>query len=247
MHALCSLIDFPYENVYCTRLDLDKYKLDEKERERLKQLRREMSALPMLEIPKNAKSLKDFPMQYQETIKKLDEIFWKEISKMEIGKIISEVSPVGGYEKAEAVRSITTRLGNRLSDVMYVGDSITDVSAFQLVRKEGGLTVSFNGNEYAVREAEIAVLSENAVVTGILADSFNRFGKNGVFKLVNEWNHQAFQRYGVDPSLQKHALKLYPEQLPQVEIITPDNKERLIKESSAFRKTVRGEAVGKLG
>jgi energy-converting hydrogenase A subunit R len=247
MRALCSLIDFPYENVYCTRLDLDKYKLDEKERERLKQLRREMSALPMLEIPKNAKSLKDFPMQYQETIKKLDEIFWKEISKMEIGKIISEVSPVGGYEKAEAVRSITTRLGNRLSDVMYVGDSITDVSAFQLVRKEGGLTVSFNGNEYAVREAEIAVLSENAVVTGILADSFNRFGKNGVFKLVNEWNHQAFQRYGVDPSLQKHALKLYPEQLPQVEIITPDNKERLIKESSAFRKTVRGEAVGKLG
>jgi energy-converting hydrogenase A subunit R len=247
MHALCSLIDFPYENVYCTRLDLDKYKLDEKERERLKQLRSEMSALPMLEIPKNAKSLKDFPMQYQETIKKLDEIFWKEISKMEIGKIISEVSPVGGYEKAEAVRSITTRLGNRLSDVMYVGDSITDVSAFQLVRKEGGLTVSFNGNEYAVREAEIAVLSENAVVTGILADSFNRFGKNGVFKLVNEWNHQAFQRYGVDPSLQKHALKLYPEQLPQVEIITPDNKERLIKESSAFRKTVRGEAVGKLG
>lgn len=247
MRALCSLVEFPYENVYCTRLDLDKYKLDEKERERLKQLRKEMSALPMLEIPKNAKSLRDFPKQYQEAIEKLDEIFWKEISKMEIGKILSEVNPVGGYEKAEAVQSITTRLGNRLSNVMYVGDSITDVSAFQLVRKERGLTVSFNGNEYAVREAEIAVLSENAVVTAILVDTFNQFGKNGVFKLVKEWNHQAFRRYGVDPSLREYALELYPEQLPLVEIITPDNKERLMKESNAFRKTVRGEAVGKLG
>jgi len=247
IRALCSLINFPYENVCCTRLDLDKHKLEEKERERLKQLRKEMSALPMLEIPKSAKSLKDFPMRYQEAIKKLDKIFWEEISKMEIGKIFVEVNPVGGYEKSEAVQSIATRMGNKLSSVMYVGDSITDVSAFQLVRKEGGLTISFNGNDYAVREAEIAVLSENAVITAVLADTFNKFGKNGVFKLVKEWNHQAFQKYGVDPSLQEHALKLYPEQLPQVEIITPDNKERLMKESSAFRKTVRGEAIGKLG
>ncbi len=247
MRALCSLIDFPYENVYCTRLDLDKYKLDEKEGERLKQLRKEMSALPMPEIPKNAKSIRDFLTQHQETIKRLDEIFWEEISKMEIGKIFGEVNPVGGYEKAEAVQSINARLRNRLSNVMYVGDSITDVSAFQLVRKEGGLTISFNGNEYAVRETEIAVLSENAVVTAVLAEAFNKFGKNGVFKLIKEWNHQAFQRYGVDLSLQEHVLKLYPIQLPQVEIITPDNKERLMKESSAFRKTVRGEAIGKLG
>lgn len=247
MRALCNLIEFPYENVYCTRLDLDKYQLDEKVRERLKQLRDEMSALPMLEIPKNAKSLRDFPMQHQETIKKLDEIFWKEIGKMEIGKIFGEVNPVGGYEKAEAVQGITVRLRNRLSNVMYVGDSITDVSAFQLVRKGGGLTVSFNGNEYAVREAEIAVLSENAVVTAILADTFNKFGKNGVFKLVKEWSYQALQKYGVDPSMREHALKLYPEQLPRVEIVTGNNKRQLMKESSAFRKTVRGEAVGELG
>ncbi len=247
MHALCSLIEFPYENVYCTQLDLDNYKLEEKERKRLKQLRKELSDLPMLEIPENAKSLRDFPTEHQETLKRLDEIFWEEISEMEIGKIFGEVNPVGGYEKAEAVRSIIARRGNRLSNVMYVGDSITDVSAFQLVRRVEGLTISFNGNEYAVREAEIAVLSENAAVTAILADTFNRFGKNRVFKLVKEWNHQAFKRYGVDLSLREHVLELYPEKLPQVEIVTLDNKKRLMKESSAFRRTVRGEAVGKLG
>ncbi len=247
MRALCGFIGFPYENVYCTRLDLDNYKLEEKERELLKQLRKEISALPMLEIPQNAKFLRDFSAQHQEAIKKLDEIFWEELDKMEIGRIFREVNPVGGYEKAEAVQSITTKLGNRLSNVMYVGDSITDVSAFQQVRKSGGLTISFNGNKYAIREAEIAVLSENAVITTILADTFNRLGKNGVFQLVKEWSHQAFQRYGVDPSLQQLSLKLYPQQLPQVEIVTPSNKERLMKESNIFRKTVRGEAIGKLG
>ena len=44
-----------------------------------------------------------------------------------------------------------------LEDVMYVGDSITDVEAFKLVRDNGGLTVSFNGNSYAVKNAEVAV------------------------------------------------------------------------------------------
>jgi len=247
MRALCSIVEFPYGNVYCTRLDLDRYRLDETERERLDQLREEMSALPMLEIPRNAKSLQDFSRHHQESIRKLNEIFWEEIDKMEISRIFREINPVGGSEKAQAVQSIATGLGKGLSDVMYVGDSITDVSAFQLVRKEGGLTVSFNGNEYAVREAEIAVLAENAVVTAAIADTHNKFGKSGVFKMARKWNHQVFQRYGVDLSLREHLLKLYPEHLPHVEIITPDSKERLMRESSAFRETVRGEAIGKLG
>ncbi len=201
----------------------------------------------MLEIPKNAKSILDFPVPQREAIDKLDEVFWEKISKMKIGKIFNEVNPIGGNEKAEAVKNIAKRLGSRLSDVMYVGDSITDVSAFQQVRKEGGLTVSFNGNAYAVREAEIAVLSENAIVTSVLVDTFNRFGRTGVFQLVNEWSHQALQRCGIDSTLQKRILELYPKQLPKVERITLDNKEQLMKESSVFRKSVRGEAVGKLG
>jgi hypothetical protein len=38
-----------------------------------------------------------------------------------------------------------------------------------------------------------------------------------------------------------------PEKFPRVEIVTSENKERLMKESAAFRKTVRGKAIGKLG
>ena len=34
---------------------------------------------------------------------------------------------------------------------------------------------------------------------------------------------------------------------PQVEQVTDDNLERLMRESGVFRKSVRGEAIGKLG
>jgi len=244
--ALCELTNFPFENVYCTRLDLDKYRIDAKETRRLKEISEEICAMPMIEIPENAKSVHDFSERDQETIRRLDEVFWKEIPRMKSGRMIEEVNPVGGYEKANAVQDIVKRLDSGLHSVMYVGDSITDVQSFQLVRENRGLTVSFNGNNYAVREAEIAVLSDNTIVTSILAEVFNHYGREGVLEMVREWSYSGLKRY-CSQILQRQILQLYPKTLPKVEIITSANKERLMKESTAFRKTIRGEAVGGLG
>lgn len=245
--SLCRLTGFPYANVYCTKLDIDKFEIGEKEAATLRKIMEKISAMQMIEIPENAKSVQDFSQRDQETIKRLDEIFWKEIPRMKSGRMLKEVNPVGGYEKAKAVQDIVDKLDSGLDNVMYVGDSITDVPPFQLVRKNGGLTISFNGNDYAIREAEIAVLSSNTIVTSVLADAFSRFGKNHVVKLVKEWSPSALKKYCATSTLLDRMLKLYPKNLPQVEIITAGNRKRLKKESSAFRKTVRGEAIGKLG
>jgi energy-converting hydrogenase A subunit R len=247
VHSLCSVVDFPPENVYCTKLDIDRYKVDNEEVERLRKLREEITAMSMIEIPDGDISLNDFSERDQKTTKRLDEIFWKEIAEMKSGKMFEDVNPVGGFEKARAVEDIIEKTESRLCDVMYVGDSITDVEPFRLVRDQGGLTVSFNGNRYAVREAEVSVLSSNTVVTSILADVFGRFNKTHAVELVQEWSYSALKRHHVTATLQKRIIELYPKTLPQVQIIAPDNKERLIKESSAFRKTVRGEAIGRLG
>jgi energy-converting hydrogenase A subunit R len=245
--SLCNLVGFTYGNVYCTKLDIDKYEIDEKEVATLKKIREEISAMEMIEIPENAKSVRDLSQRDQETIRRLDKIFWEEISRMESGKMLKEVNPVGGYEKAKAVQDIVDKLDSRLDNVMYVGDSITDVQPFQLVRKNGGLTISFNGNEYAIREAEIAVLSGNTIVNSVLSDAFSRFGKDHVMKLVEEWSPSGLKKYCATPMLRERMFKLYPRTLPKVEIITADTRERLKKESSVFRKSVRGEAIGKLG
>ena len=42
-------------------------------------------------------------------------------------------------------------------------------------------------------------------------------------------------------------LTIFGNSLPKVEKVIDDNMNRLIGESSIFRKSVRGEAIGKLG
>jgi len=160
--------------------------------------------------------------------------------------MLEEVNPVGGYEKANAVQNIADKTDAKLSSLMYVGDSITDVEPFRLVRAGGGLTISFNGNQYAIREAEIAVLSDHAMVTSVLAEIFMRFGKRMVIDLVKDWSLSSLKSCCNLQLLERFA-ELYPERYLRAEVITPDNRERLTKESVAFRKTVRGEAIGKLG
>jgi len=245
--ALCHAIDFPYENAYCTRLSIDKYHITEKEKTRLKEIAKEIAQMPIIEIPPEAKSLNDFSEKVQKTIGRLDEIFWKIIACMESGRIFSEVNPAGGGEKAEAVKDAAQRVGVALADVMYVGDSITDVEALRLVRENGGLAVSFNGNQYAIKNAEIAVLSENSIVTAVIADVFSRFGKRQTLSLAKNWNRQALKKIPVNQTLLNSLFKSYPRELPKVKIITSKNIEVLTKKSSAFRKKVRGEAIGRLG
>jgi energy-converting hydrogenase A subunit R len=244
--ALCRLIGFPEENAYCTRVDIDKYELNESEVKRLKQLRKEISQMTMLKIPEDASSFEELPDETQRAVKRLDEMFWDEIYQMEAGRMLREVNPVGGFEKANAVKEIIERTGADLSHVIYFGDSITDVDPFRLVRKGGGLTVSFNGNQYAVREAEIAVMSHTTVIISVLTDLFRKVGKEGVLSLVEEWPPASLREI-CEPSLLGQMQRLPSDRSPRVERITPLNMSRLIRESSSFRKTVRGEAIGRLG
>ena len=248
IRALCTALDFPYENTYCTKLSLDKYDITEKEKTRLKALAEEIVQMPMISMPPKAKTTEDFLATDQETIRRLDAIFWNEMASMNLGRVFSEVITVGGSQKAASIEDAVAKLHVSLEDLMYVGDSITDVEAFQLVRQNGGLTVSFNGNSYAVKNAEIAVLSANSIVTAVIADVFCRQGKQAALNLVASWNLQALEHSGVvNLALLDHLFTLYPQTLPKVQIVTAENMEPLADESSEFRKRVRGEAIGKLG
>ncbi|MEM2394141.1 MAG: HAD hydrolase family protein [Candidatus Bathyarchaeia archaeon] len=247
IRALCRAIKFPFENTYCTKVNIDRYELSPDEKARLRELASEIAKMPIIEIPPGAKTIEDLAEEHQKVVQRLDEIFWKEISAMKIGRILREVNPIGGREKAEAVKHVAQSLGIELKDVMYVGDSITDVEAFNLVRAHGGLTVSFNGNRYAIRTAEIAVLSETSLTTALIAELFIRLGSSETLKVVEKWNHETLAKKPVNMALLENYFRLYPNVLPKVEVITTENMNSLAKESEDFRKKVRGEAIGRLG
>jgi len=243
---LCKAVDFPYKNTYCTKVSLDKVSITPQERNILQERAQEISQMPLITIPANAKSLTDFSLKDQALIKRLDEIFWGEIPQMPVGNFFSDVVTVGGEQKAKSVCDVVTHLKTPFEDVVYVGDSITDVEALSLVKENGGLAVSFNGNSYAVKNADIAVVSENNLVTVVITDIFYRFGKEEVLKVVKSWSQASLKAAGVDLKLLKEVFG-FSDTGPKVQIVTRENMNSIVTESSEFRKKVRGVAIGRLG
>ncbi len=242
--AVCDAIGFPMENTYCTALDMDSIKMEPWESDLLKRYAQEISRMELMEIPEGAKTVDDFSATDRETIRRLDEIFWEDLTDLSAYQLILEVNPVGGEEKASAVLDIRRRTGIGLEDTLYIGDSITDVQAFQLVREGNGLTISFNGNEYALREAEFAIISDNTVITSVLAEAFHKAGMEGINTLAEDWTMKTIRSSGlVNEYLMREFEKMFPENLPTVAKVTPQNMTTLTRQRLAFRRSVRGQAI----
>lgn len=247
IRAFCTVVGFPFENTVCTKLDIDKYKLNKKETSWLEKLAKEIVSLPQIVLPPHAKTPDDLHPDVLQAIERLDQIFWDEMEKKDSFMMLADVEPVGGSEKERAI----LRHSSDIRNVVYTGDSITDREAFRRVKKEGGLTISVNGNMYAVREAELGCMIDNVVVTAVLVDAFYNAGKEGVLDLGYNWTPNGLKlakKHGlVHPTLVDSLLTMYPEKLPEVAVLTDENREEFGKKSSEFRKKVRGENVGALG
>jgi energy-converting hydrogenase A subunit R len=228
------------ENIYCTRLDLDAYLVDSAEIKQLKQIAREIASMPVLDL--NG-PLSDIT---RNSLARLDELFWQIIPALHSGKLIQDIQVMGGEMKARAIQHSLQRTGLKLNQVMFVGDSITDVEAFRLVREAGGVSVSFNGNAYALREAEIGCISSNALVSAALALVFANGGKKQVYKLVANWDKTVLRGAGIPDELTDQLFSDSDNQ-PHLEIITQGNRDELIRKSQQMRKALRGKAVGALG
>ncbi len=184
IQAVCEVLGFPFRNTYSTTVSLDRYELPPEEKIRLKELHSFIIGLPDFSIPLGAVSSDDLSQADRDTVQRLDEIFWSVLPEMEINRMILEVNPVGGREKAHAIEEIVEAEGAEIRDVFYVGDSITDVDAFRLVRAGGGMAVSFNGNDWAIKEASFAVTAQTALPIGWLATLFINQGTRGFQDLL---------------------------------------------------------------
>ena len=235
------------ERVFCTKLDLDNYKLSESEKRELHRIEKEIIDLPVIEIPEGENE--ELSDETKAAVAYLDEIFWQELQQMECRVMLEEIDPIGGKAKAEAVLKSLDTTQKKPANVIYIGDSITDAEALRFVKESGGLAVSFNGNRYCVSLADIVCITENTIVTSILIDCFEKHQKAGVIELVeNHWNVEGFKEYHIDCSLveQFEELLSQSKQL-NATVISDFNMETLIKESEAMRKRVRGLAIGNLG
>lgn len=233
INALCDLTGFPFENTYYTKADLDKHHISTKEKERIMQIKDIIVAGADFET--------------------MDRTFFEEIPQMKIGHILPEIKTVGGSGKKLAVEDILERTNVSPSSVMYVGDSITDVEALKFIKNNKGVSVSFNGNEFALNSAEIAIISPHTITTSILADLHSKFNSDYVKQFVDGFSidpERALFNFRVSFELLDEFKKVFGSEdfeLPVMEIITDQNREELIEKSMKCRKKIRGDSIGGLG
>jgi len=252
LKALCRITGFPEDQVYSTALDMDQYELSREEEKRLQGLASEIASQPILSWPEEAENIEDLTNKDQALIRRLDDIFWEEIPEMDIGKVLSDVNPVGGPEKARAVEDSLKRTGLSMSDVLYVGDSITDVQALEAVAGAGGATISFNGNRYSIKAAKWACMSGNAAIIGAIARLLSLCGMGALDELVTEMADgigllDALASRAVEPDFLDPLRLLRPEAAPRLVLIKASNISDVIRDSEYIRKNVRGLGVGGLG
>ncbi len=255
LEALCKLTSFPMKNCYCTFVNLDEYFLPKEEAETLKALASEIAEMAMIKWPLDAKGHEDLEPLHHKTILRLDEIFWKIIPSMSIGRILNDVNPIGGQEKARAVEDSVKRTGLALNHVVYAGDSITDCQALDLVRNAGGIAISFNGNRYAIRSAEYAILSDNTcILYGISAllkekgrDALSGLGCSERGVLDSKALVDAIRGLGISNEIFSEMEGALERGMLEVYYIPDTDFEWLVEKSEKIRKEVRGHKVGELG
>lgn len=235
-------LSLPCSQATCSQLpDLVSFNITEVQKSKLRDITKEIAQMPEIEIADDATNRQHLPKKSQAVIARLDEIFWQQIPRISPGaaKMYEKPIVMGGPQKAEAVEIIAKSFEGSLADVIYVGDSITDVWALETVKKRGGVAVSFNGNGYAVKSAEIVVIAESTFVMPLLATVFKKGGRQSLVGLVKGWGRPTLQQAQIDEYL-------IPDILPIVALVEERTKAWLIKQSMAMRKAVRGKA-GALG
>jgi len=255
VHYTTSLAHIPTKNTKCTYFPIDKYSkiIKDEDKKFVKEKVQGIIDLPKLGISASTTE-KDLPPKVLEAIKKLDTFFWKELPETSYAQVLKEVKPIGGHRKFKALKETLDEEGKELYQSETIGDSITDWVMLRETRDAGGLAISFNGNDYAVRNANVAIISDNCMITLIIVDLFRRCGIEVVKEVTSNWNHktlkEASQRGQVNSALFRKFLTFSRESLvslPEAIWITEDNLEATIKRSKEARKAVRGKAIGSLG
>lgn len=234
IEAVSNYMELPFENTFYTKVDIDNLTLTEEEIEKITEF-------------------KELILKNPEDYELFDNIFFNEIQKMSIYENIKNIEVVGGQGKKLAIDEIIKRDSINANEIFYIGDSITDVEPLDFARKNNGISVSFNGNEYPLKVAEIAIVSPSAVTTAVIADIYIKNDKNKVLNFISDYNNsddleKLFKNYNVDLTIHDKFFSLFNDtNAPVIQIISEDNFDEILKVSKEMRNSIRGQDIGGLG
>ncbi len=230
-NPLCQVAD--------TKLCIDQTMMGRAESRNLKDVAREISKLPVpdkfyqLNVPTELRP-EDIVI-----IKVLDAIIGGKIPETGAMGLMESTDAMTSHKKAYRLLDIRRLTAIDLDSTMYIGSSSTDFQPMDLIRDAGGLSVSFNGEEFAVRGSNVAVLSEDTTVGAIFASVFADKGMLAAYELAKNWDREYLEKMPFpDRSLMDTFLREHPDKLPEVYAVDDDNVDEISKKSDRFRKKI---------
>ena len=233
IEAVSDFLEVPFENTFYTNVDIDSLHLNDEEIQKIVEF-------------------KDMILNNPEDYELFDDIFFNQISQMGIYDEISKIEVVGGQGKKLAIDEIIERDGIDVKGMLYIGDSITDVEPLEFARKNNGVSISFNGNEYPLKVAEIAIVSPSAVATAVVANVYAENDKNKVLEFIKDYNitddlKKLFSDYNIDSKIENKFFSVFADEYPIIETVTEENYESILEVSKLMRNNIRGQDIGGLG
>lgn len=162
--------------MFSTKVFLDDYEMGEGEKKVFTGLQSAFLQLP----PISWNEADVVPLEAQFSIDVLKTFLFERLPTLPIKDWIKSIRPVNSSDKAAAIIDIAKQTGVSLEDILYVGDGVTDVDALSLVKENGGLSISFNGNRDAALNAEYLVVSRETDVLREIALTFLQSGKKDI-------------------------------------------------------------------
>ena len=233
IEAVSNYMQLPFENTFYTKVDIDSLKLNDEEIKKIIEF-------------------KDLILKNPDDYELFDDIFFNQISKMGIYEKIRDIEVVGGEGKKLAIDEIIRRDDINQDQIFYIGDSITDVEPLAFAHKNNGISVSFNGNEYPLKVAEIAIISPSAVATAVIANVYAENDKNYVLEFIKDYNdsedlEKIFDDYNIDEDIKNKFFEVFADEYPLIQTVTDENYEKILKVSKEMRNNIRGQNIGELG
>jgi len=239
-HIVTSALGIPEDHVYCTDLNIGELKKD------LQNIEGDVDKLIKRIFPKYIDNNNDL----NSVLDDLNNFFWRG-KETDYIRMMNKVKVRGGKRKEEAVEEISARTGIPISDMIGLGDSITDINMLQRIKDENGIAISFNGNRFSLERANVAITTPNCL--GVLP-IFQK--KENFQEFLKEWekNSNKFQDNPIninDDLISKASKDLFIKYnfVPKIAYL-PDKTEvemvDIISDQEKMRKTVRGWA-GNLG
>ncbi len=232
-HNIAGQVGVEIERVACTKMPLDDYHLQFSDDD-----------LGVLEEAQEKILNELYPGDDEDRVKmELDNFFFETLQKSRLGNIFNEVSVVGGARKVDAMMKFAG--GSDLTDAVAVGDSITDFKMLEKIKEKGGLGIAFNGNEYSIPYADVALATLDQRFLLPILSAFADGGRERAIDTVKRLENASLDE----------ILKAMPDDTastitknvkrPQYHKID-SNVDEIVKIHKEYRTLVRG-AAGKLG